>query len=135
MFSQISRNWAGRPLTDHETVVNYISTTRTKTGLLVDAHLVQADYPTGVKVSDKEMKDLSVRHHDTQPSRNYTITRPIKKGRLGKPVELGRKAQVTEGSDGIVVDYEVFQGNPPGASPPTTATARPPSTKDWKTSV
>ena len=30
------------------------------------------DYPTGTKVSDKEMKDLSVRHHDTQPNRNYT---------------------------------------------------------------
>ena len=39
--------------------------------------------------------------------------RPIKKGRLGKPVEFGRKAQVTDNSDGIVVDYEVFQGNPP----------------------
>ena len=39
--------------------------------------------------------------------------RPIKKGRLGKPVELGRKAQVTDNPDGVVVDYEVFQGNPP----------------------
>jgi IS5 family transposase len=39
--------------------------------------------------------------------------RPIKKGRLAKPVELGRKAQVTDNSDGVVVDYEVFQGNPP----------------------
>jgi len=73
-FSEISKNWAGRPLTDYETVVNYISTTRTKTGLRADAHLVQVDYPTGVKISDKEMKDLSVRHHDTQPSRNYTIS-------------------------------------------------------------
>jgi IS5 family transposase len=41
--------------------------------------------------------------------------RPIKKGRLGKPVELGRKAQVADNSDGVVVDYEVFQGNPPDA--------------------
>ena len=73
-FSQISKNWAGQPLTDYETVVNYISTTATKTGLRVDAHLVRDDYPTGVKVSDKEMKDLSVRRHDTQPVRNYTIS-------------------------------------------------------------
>ncbi len=36
VFSEISKNWAGRPLTDYETVVNYISTTRTKTGLRVD---------------------------------------------------------------------------------------------------
>jgi hypothetical protein len=73
-FSEISKNWAGKPLRDYETVVNYISTTRTKTGLGVDAHLVLADYRTGVKVSAKEMKDLSVRQHDTQPSRNYTIS-------------------------------------------------------------
>ncbi len=52
----------------YETVVNYISTARTKTGLRVDVHLVRADYPTGTKVSDKEMKDLSVRHHDTSPT-------------------------------------------------------------------
>jgi IS5 family transposase len=41
--------------------------------------------------------------------------RPIKKGRLGKPVEFGRKAQVVDNSDGVVVDHEVFQGNPPDA--------------------
>ena len=74
MFSEITKNWAGRPLRDDETVVNYISTTTTKTGLRVDAHLVHADYPTGVKISDKAMKDLSIRHHDIQPNRNYTIS-------------------------------------------------------------
>ena len=45
-----------------------------KTGLRVDAHLVRAEYTTGVKISDKEMKDLSIRHHDNQPNRNYTIS-------------------------------------------------------------
>jgi hypothetical protein len=74
VFSEISKNWAGRPLRDYETVVNYISTTATKTGLCVDAHLVRAEYTTGVKISDKEMKDLSIRHHDIQPNRNYTIS-------------------------------------------------------------
>jgi len=73
-FSQISKNWAGQPLTDYETVINYLSTTTTKTGFRVDAHLVRADYPIGVKVSDKEMNDLSLRPHDTQPGRNYTIS-------------------------------------------------------------
>ena len=73
-FSEISKDRAGRPLTDYKTIVNYIGTTRTKTGLRVGAHLVQTNYPTGVKVSDKEIKDLSVRHHETQPNRNYTIS-------------------------------------------------------------
>jgi len=74
VFSEISKNWAGQPLTDYETIANYIGTTRTKTGLRVDAHLVPAEYATGVKISDKEMKDLSIRHHHIQPNRNYTIS-------------------------------------------------------------
>jgi IS5 family transposase len=38
--------------------------------------------------------------------------RPIAKGRLGKPVEFGYKAQVTDNDDGVVLDYAVEQGNP-----------------------
>ena len=41
--------------------------------------------------------------------------RPIAKGRLGKPVEFGYKAQVTDTDDGIVVDHTVEQGNPADA--------------------
>lgn len=74
VFSEISKNWAGQPLRDYETVLNYISTTRTKTGLHVDAHLVETDYPTRVKVSDAEMDELAIHRHDIQPARNYTIS-------------------------------------------------------------
>ena len=41
--------------------------------------------------------------------------RPIAKGRLGKPVEFGQKAQVVDNDDGIVLDHSVEQGNPPDA--------------------
>jgi transposase, IS5 family len=41
--------------------------------------------------------------------------RPIKKGRLGKPVEFGSKAQVMDNEDGLILDYEVKTGNPPDA--------------------
>jgi IS5 family transposase len=41
--------------------------------------------------------------------------RPIAKGRLGKPVEFGYKAQVTDNDDGVVVDHNVEMGNPPDA--------------------
>ncbi len=41
--------------------------------------------------------------------------RPIAKGRLGKPIEFGYKAQVVDNSDGVVVDYVVGKGNPPDA--------------------
>jgi IS5 family transposase len=41
--------------------------------------------------------------------------RPIAKGRLGKPVEFGYKAQVADNADGVVLDYTVVSGNPPDA--------------------
>ena len=41
--------------------------------------------------------------------------RPIRKGRLGKPVEFGYKAQVVDNEDGVVLDHLVVIGNPPDA--------------------
>ena len=41
--------------------------------------------------------------------------RPIAKGRLGKPVEFGHKAQVCDNEDGIVLDHDVQPGNPADA--------------------
>ena len=41
--------------------------------------------------------------------------RPIVKGRLGKPVEFGYKAQATDNADGVVLDYLVEVGNPADA--------------------
>jgi IS5 family transposase len=41
--------------------------------------------------------------------------RPIRKGRLGKPVEFGYKAQVVDNADGVILDHTVEAGNPPDA--------------------
>ena len=41
--------------------------------------------------------------------------RPIGKGRLGKPVEFGHKAQVTDNDDGVILDHTVEIGNPADA--------------------
>jgi IS5 family transposase len=41
--------------------------------------------------------------------------RPIRKGRIGHPVEFGYKAQVLDNADGIVLDHQVMVGNPPDA--------------------
>jgi IS5 family transposase len=41
--------------------------------------------------------------------------RPIAKGRLGRPVEFGHKAQIVDNIDGVVLDHAVEQGNPPDA--------------------
>ena len=53
-----------------------------------------------------------------------TDARPIRKGRLGNPVEFGYKAQVTDNVDGIVVDYRVEKGNSPDAPMLAPAVAR-----------
>src|SRR5436309_3398110 len=50
--------------------------------------------------------------------------RPIAKGRLGRPVEFGYKAQVVDNADGVVLDHTVDQGNPPDAPQLAPAVAR-----------
>lgn len=74
LFSFISLNWAGVPLRDYETILNYLSTTTTRTGLTVNPILHTADYPTGVKVTNEQMKEINIRHHETLPAWNYTIS-------------------------------------------------------------
>ena len=49
-------NWRGRPLTSHETIVQLIGATTTNTGLTVTAALDTGSYPTGIKISDREMR-------------------------------------------------------------------------------
>ena len=61
LFNHISTNWRGRPLTSHEVVVELIGATTTRTGLSVHAELDTGSYPTGIKVSDKEMAALKPR--------------------------------------------------------------------------
>ena len=56
LFSAISLNWRGRPLINHEVVINLIESTTTRTGLKVRAALDTKRYPKGVKVSTAEMK-------------------------------------------------------------------------------
>ena len=73
LFSEISKNWAGRPLRNYETILNYINTTRTKTGLVVTAKLIDQEYPGGVKIPDALMATIHLDPHETQPRRNYTI--------------------------------------------------------------
>ncbi len=55
LFSAITGNWRGRPLTSHEVVVELIGATTTRTGLTVHAEVDTNSYPRGLKVSDAEM--------------------------------------------------------------------------------
>ena len=73
LFSEISKNWAGQPLNSYETALNYIRTTKTKTGLVVNAKILKGHYPTGMRASDEEMTNINLRRHDVLPDWNYTI--------------------------------------------------------------
>lgn len=73
MFSFISMNWRGEPLIDLETVINLIGSTKTKKGLQIQAILDTESYKTGIKISDKQMKELNLTSHETNPNWNYTI--------------------------------------------------------------
>jgi hypothetical protein len=74
LFSEVSKNWAGKPLDSYETILKYIRTTKTKTGLKVRATLVTRNYDTGIVVPPEEVARLNVRPHRTLPAWNYTIT-------------------------------------------------------------
>ncbi|MEU9837536.1 ISAzo13 family transposase [Streptosporangium sp. NPDC048047] len=73
LFSHITMNWRGRPLASHEVVVNTIASTRTRTGLRVEAELDTASYPLGVTVSKTRFAELPIDAHPTRSSWNYTI--------------------------------------------------------------
>lgn len=77
LFSQISQNWRGRPLTTHETVVQLIAATTTTTGLRVRARLDQREYPKGVKIADSAMAAIQLTPARFHGEWNYTI-RPRK---------------------------------------------------------
>jgi transposase len=73
LFSFISSNWRGEPLTDYETIVKLISGTKTATGLTVTCVLDRRSYPLKTTVTDEEFKDINLRQDKFHGEWNYTI--------------------------------------------------------------
>jgi hypothetical protein len=73
MFSFITMNWRGRPLTSLRTIIELISATTTDTGLSVQAAYDPNWYPKGVKITDAELAALPLTPHDFHGEWNYTI--------------------------------------------------------------
>lgn len=73
LFSFISINWRGKPLLTYKTIINLITSTRTKTGLQVQARLNKKKYKKGIKVSNIEMKQLNLIKDKFHGDWNYTI--------------------------------------------------------------
>ena len=79
LFSEISKHWAGQPLSDYPTMRRLIGGTKTLTGLKVRCALDARCYPTALKVSDAQMRQLNLCKHKVLPQWNYTLA-PRKNG-------------------------------------------------------
>lgn len=73
LFCHVTQNWRGRPLVDHETIVNLIGSTRTSAGLRVKAVLDTREYPLGIKVTNAVMEELALVPADFHGDWNYTL--------------------------------------------------------------
>jgi len=74
LFCYISKNWAGRPLIDIETVVNLISNTTTETGLSVICERDDNIYPLKQKVTDEDFESINIRKILPFGDWNYIIS-------------------------------------------------------------
>lgn len=77
LFNEISRTWAGTPLTSFPLMLDCIRDTKTAAGLAVQATLIDQVYSKGQTVSSDEMDALALQKHAVCPDWNYTI-RPRK---------------------------------------------------------
>ena len=75
LFSFISSNWRGEPLTDYETVINLISKTTTAKGLKVRCRLDRRKYPIGRKITAKQMNEVNLKRDAFHGAWNY-ISKP-----------------------------------------------------------
>ena len=77
LFSHISMNWRGRPLASHEVIIQTIAATTTRTGLTVQAQLDAGSYPSGIKITDKQMRELEdsgvLHRHQFHGEWNYSL--------------------------------------------------------------
>ena len=73
LFSEMSKQWNGQPLTDYPTILRLIRSTSTETGLTVNCSLNTRNYPIGIQISKAEMDELDLLRHPILPEWNYTL--------------------------------------------------------------
>jgi hypothetical protein len=94
LFSHITMNWRGRPLTSHEVIMQTIAATTTRAGLRVHAELDTSAYQTGIKISDQQMDALPLTRHDWHGDWNYTL-RPEDHGNWSCTLRPGHHDQAS----------------------------------------
>ena len=73
LFCHITANWRGTPLTTYETIIDRIGSTRTGSGLRVNAALDPGSYPTGVTVTPAQMDALLLVRNAFHGEWNYEL--------------------------------------------------------------
>jgi len=73
LFSAISSNFAGTPLTSYEVAQGYIDQTSNESGLTVESVVSEYEYCTGYQISNADFREINIIHHDTLPQWNYSI--------------------------------------------------------------
>jgi transposase len=73
LFSYITINWRGKPLTSLAVIISLINATTTETGLKVTAKLDETEYKTGIKISDEEFEKINIKRYKFHGEWNYII--------------------------------------------------------------
>jgi hypothetical protein len=73
LFSFITINWRGKPLTDYATIINLIASTSTDSGLKVYAQLDETAYEKAIKISDAQIAAINIQRDPFHGDWNYTI--------------------------------------------------------------
>ena len=73
LFSFITKNWRGRPLTSYQVIVSLIAHTTSQAGLVVKAALDTSHYETGIVVTDEELARVRITPAKFHGEWNYTI--------------------------------------------------------------
>jgi hypothetical protein len=77
LFPFISMNWRGVPLTDYQIVVDLINNSKTREGLSVKCVLDMNKYEVGVRISDKQMREIKLLGGRFHKDWNYTLKPPV----------------------------------------------------------
>jgi len=75
MFSFVSMNWRGKPLTSYELIINLIEGTTTKKGLKIKAKMDRKIYQLGKKILKKEFQKINIKMHKINSKWNYTLSK------------------------------------------------------------
>jgi hypothetical protein len=119
LFCQITLAWRGRPLTSYDVIISTIGAVTTSTGLAVTAVLDENRYPTGLEVTDQEMRaieDTCLTRHDWHGEWNYTLHADPRPAPEPEPEPAPPPAPRPAIPDPAALDHPAITGLPPGGA-------------------